>query len=420
MKWPRRSAKKPTSEKTSLTSARITFLVGTPPCALTTADAQWGTMLPQKRPSGADAPAAALESGITYGDYFNAVADFLMSQNMAVLSEISTRLLNRPVGARNIGLIRIHLVKHGAFYHPALVIWTADGHKLRMVLNVAVSPTGRKVLQEEYRALIRLNRHDGPNFVPHVFACGQGLSHPVKEPLGIFAGQWFTDFHELHVTLETGGPHQCWVAWHDRFGPTRLADKQVREFYRQAFYILTYYFNPFTFETILDWHHAAGDFVINLTTNPLQVRLITVRRFAPMFDLDGSHQPPDLQSMLDALVIFFLRTSMWMRIDRLDGVGDLVWVEASEPLASFIEGFADGLAAMARLHDLPEEFGTAVLDYLAAHPAGELTQVAERIFGLHAPPCAEKELIGKHLDDHIAQLSAPLARKSARKTGLFY
>jgi hypothetical protein len=346
----------------------------------------------------------------TYGDYFEAAADFLLADEGAVLTKVATAILNRPTGRQAIERIDIHLVKHGAFYHPALVVWYLDGIELRMVLNVAVSPAGRTTLAGEYRALQQLESGFGRSLVPRVFACGRGRGRTAKTPLDMFAGQWMCGFHETHLTQNSPTGRPQWVVWHDRRGPLHLTDRQIFQFYQQAAFILTRCYNPFTLEAILDWHHAAGDFVVNPDVDPLQVRLITVRRYAPLFDLDKT-QPLTLQTVLEALVAFFIRTSLWMRIDRLDGVGELRWAEAPDLLEAFLEGFLAGIADVARLHGLPEDFGAIVADYLATHPADALRRVAEAVLGRQNPHKAERRLIQVHLDAHIATLSALLERR---------
>ena len=389
---------------------RFTFLVGSPPRALTPDDDQWRLPLPRDRHAQSGPTSLPRQEDTTYGDYFEAAADFLLADEGAVLARAAGGILDRPIVRQAIERIDVHLVKHGAFYHPALVVWHLDGIELRMVLNVAVSPAGRTTLAGEYRALQTLESGFGRGFVPKVFACGQGRGRSAKTPLEMFAGQWMSGFHEAHLTQNSRTGRPQWVVWHDRRGPLHLTDRQIFQFHHQAAFILSRCYNPFTLEAILDWHHAAGDFVVNPDVDPLQVRLITVRRYAPVFDLDKT-QPLTLPTLMEALVAFLIRTSLWMRIDRLDGVGDLTWAQAPDLLEAFLEGFLSGIAHVARLHGLPEDFDAIVVNYLAAHPADALRRVSEAIIARQIPRKAESRLIQEHLDAHIAMLSALLVRR---------
>jgi hypothetical protein len=74
---------------------------------------------------------------------------------------------------------------------------------------------------------------------------------------------------------------------------------------------------------IFPWHHAAGDFVIRVDGEKTSVKMITVRDYVPMAGIET--EPDSEQAILDALVIFFIHLSVRMRLDRLDGVNEVVW-----------------------------------------------------------------------------------------------
>lgn len=347
--------------------------------------------------------------GITYGDYFQAAADFLLADEAAVLARAAAIVLEQPGVHSRIERVAIHLVKHGAFYHPARVTWRVEDVELQIVLNVAVSAAGRAVIPTEFDALQRLWVGPGCGLVPRVFACGRGGGADATRALPMFAAQWMDDFHELHLTTTPAGAGHRWVVWHAERGALFLTGSQVFQFYRRAIHILTRCFNPFTLEAILDWHHASGDFVVAPDTDPLQVRLITVRRYAPIFVLDGD-RPPDLQIIVEALAAFFMRTSLWMRIDRIDGVGELVWAETPDLPAALLAGFLAGLADMACLHGLPQNFTVVVHNYLAAQSGETLRALAEAIAARLDSGMDEKQLLQTHLEDHVAAFCALLAR----------
>lgn len=380
----------------------IEYRVGQPAEPITAESPQWSAPLPLQRQAlhgrqTLKPPPAA----ITYGDYFSAVCDFLTREGMAGLGHLAARAGQRPVQPAHIQRITIHLIKHGAFYHPALVTLHTDSQDLSLILNVAVSQTGRQVLPVEHRQLELLSRRFPRSFLPKVYGRGRGADATGRQ-LEMFAAQWLSDFHELHPS--TGPADEAhWTVWDTVRGPWRLSPSQVSAFHEQAAFILTYYYNPLTFEAILDWHHAAGDFVIRRDQESIIVRLITVRRYAPMFALEDETQP-DLQAVLDGLVIFLLNTSLHLRLDRLDGTGELVWAP-DHVLPAIWQGFRRGLERMAPLYHLPPEFIEAVRQYLAAHGSEGMTRVIAQVIENHARQGDGADLLSRQGPAHAAGLA---------------
>ncbi|MGC1403805.1 MAG: hypothetical protein WA974_12855, partial [Thermodesulfobacteriota bacterium] len=108
-------------------------------------------------------------------------------------------------------------------------------------------------------------------------------------------------------------------------------------------------YHPDTYEQIFPWHHGAGDFVVKLTDDGLEVRLVTVRQYGAMAD-------PSEMDRNEALLFFFLNLSIRMRLDRLDGVGELIWAE-DECLDMTWEGFKEALQVKEREGVLAPGFG---------------------------------------------------------------
>ena len=57
--------------------------------------------------------------------------------------------------------------------------------------------------------------------------------------------------------------------------------------------------------------------------------------------------------MLQALLIFFLNLSIRMRLDRYDGVGDIVWADGLV-VQSTLDGFFEGLALKPSVASMPD------------------------------------------------------------------
>ncbi len=386
----------------ALTSVDFSYLVGQPPAAITSDDPQWAAALPLDRRSAAHAPGAA--GGVfSYGDYFSAATRFLSRAEMELFVRAAAVLIPKRISPADITHVAVHLAKHGAFYHPARVVATLDGDRLALVLNVAVSEAGRSALAGEYAALERLaSRSSG--FLPRVF--GQGAARAGGCDLALFAAEWFEGYCELHLRADSGGmPH--WQVWGEHGDRRVLSGAQIADFYRRCARILTACFNPLTFESVLGWHHAAGDFIVRPEPDRLSVRLITVRRYAPLFavDADGAL---DAERLLDGLAAFFIDMSLRMRIDRLEGVGELIWAPPMV-LRPVWTGFAEGLEIMTAAHDLPPELGMMARRYLAAHPLRVLEELGRRIAARYPRASGERRLMAQHLEEHLHALADVMA-----------
>lgn len=335
---------------------------------------------------------------VTYGDYFTAARDFLSADGMAVVIRALQGVCETVPE-----VIRIHLVKHGALYHPAHVSLTAGQAQAHLVLNVAISAEGRERLPVEVAFLRELARVYPQSYLPEVYGWGVGTAGRHGD-LPMFAGQWLDGYHEVHHTISQGSIPRPWVVWDSLNPHWYFSRRQSDDFYRQAVFILTYYLNPINLHAITEWHHAAGDFVVKRKKNGhIDVRLITVRRYGALFDL-APDTVPDLNTLLEGLAAFFLRTSLWMRLDRLDGVGELDWSD-DDALLPIWEGFVRGLRQMTRVHRLPRLFAQAALHYLAAHDHNDLRRLGLGILARCPAALPEVTLMRRHLSSHSAGLA---------------
>jgi hypothetical protein len=383
---------------------RFECYVGQPPMPVTAAHPQWSAAIPvHRRATSITADGVADTAAVTYGEYFTAACDFLSADAMAVPALAIRRCLGSTVAPAP-EVVRIHLVKHGAMYHPARVTLVTGQTQVPLVLNVAISPEGRERLPAEVAHLTRLQRDFPETYVPEVYGWGRGATDR-QAPLPMFAGQWLAGYHEVHRTTGDGSGRQQWIVWDSDAGPWRLSRARVADFFRQAVFILTFYFDPYTLHAIMEWHHAAGDFVLKRKSDGnIEVRLITVRRYGPLFHQDAD-AAVDLQTLLGALTVFFLRTSLWMRLDRLEGTGALVWSEDGVVPAMW-EGFVRGLGRLAGVHHFPESFADAAVRYVAAHDRHDLRRLGLGILERYPADLPETALIRRHLGRHAARLAS--------------
>jgi len=377
----------------------VTCWVGEPPARLTGTETQWRLPLPADRHAGPSTLAT-----VSYGDYFTAVNDYLNGAGRDALALALHGQRGSVFNLSKLDGIRVHLVKHGAFYHPARVTVTLGTQRLDLVLNVAVSLAGRERLAAEAAYLGELEADFSPRFIPRVYGWGAGRIGN-REALPMFLGEWLDGFHELHPTAGAAGAgdEPPWAVWDPDQGRWHLSPGQVADFFRQAVFILTHYFDPHTLAAIQAWHHAAGDFIVRVNGAGLAVRLITVRRYGPLFHL-AQDDPLTLARLLEVLAVFFLRTSLWMRLDRQDGVGDLTWAGEAF-LAPMWEGFVQGLESMARRNDFPENFVPGVIAYLAGHDREAWMALGETILARFPGELPETDLLRRRLARHTEGLA---------------
>jgi hypothetical protein len=346
------------------------------------------------------------DSGISicYGEYFTAAQTFLEEYNYKVLQEALSRKKQKTLLIEQATAKNIYLEKHGEFYHPSRVELVFQGEVIQLVLNVAISESGRKIIEQEYSNLKRLYQESQVPYTPAVY--GKGVVKTANDPLPMFLGQWFEGFHEFHLSEASLKKREI-VVWDTVPGNSHLSDNQARALYHKAAFILTSYYHPITFEHIFPWHHAAGDFVVSLKDNQVDLRLITVRGYV---SLDTGNTDPDLQSILEAMLVFFLNLSIRMRIDRLDGVKEIAWADDFSVLET-LNGFFKGLERMplekTREIPLAEYFEY----YLLSLDEKDLLDIAEDIVDNYHPHAPERSVIQKNLEIHIGCVKQGLIKR---------
>ncbi len=343
----------------------------------------WSASLPTTRKQ----PQKVTGIPVTYGDYFSAVHSFLEKNKFEILISAFSKSMNRQIIPEEIEEIRVCLVKHGEFYHPSTVEAILDKHSYKFVVNVAISAAGRDCIEREYNCLKRLGNDFSFSSIPEAYGYGEACVKGSGHTMNMFLGEWFEGFNEFHISNDKTDNKYKILIWDSEKGNYFLSPDNTLELYRQAAMILTGYYNIETFEQIFPWHHAAGDFVIRLTSPPcpppsrgrvwegvkkgnshtIELKLITVRQYAPMFAKkeDDEETDRDVEMILEALLVFLLNLSIRMRLDRLNGVGDIVW---SDDIAvkGALKGFFQGLRRKDSTGLFSDSFDTCFHDYLVS------------------------------------------------------
>lgn len=358
----------------------------------------WHASLPSSRRFAPGDPPPAGGAAVTVGGYFQAVRAFLEGEGAGALGRLIDAEACRGPGPLE---FRLHLAKHGAFYHPCRV--AVAGREL--VVNVAVSTEGRALLEREVAVLDRLARMGPPCFVPEVYARGE---LPLKSgaTARMFLAPWFSGYHEFHLTRRGG--RQGMVVWDPEAGDRLLAPARQTALYRRAAFILTRYYDPATAAGIAAWHHAAGDFVVRLdSAGGLDARLVSAREYRPLFRRANLCGPKEV---LEGLLVFLVNLTLRMRLDRLDGTGELAWA-GEAAVAGALAGFRDALAEKPPLPDLPAPLELLFRHYLLACGREELREIgAAVVAAAFRPGSAEQGLAAAFLDEHADRLAAAVAR----------
>lgn len=221
----------------------------------------------------------------------------------------------------------------------------------------------------------------------------------------MFLGQWFEGYNEFHIARDPSDNAEKIIVWDDAGSRFFLSAEQHSELYRQAARILAYYYNAETFEQIFAWHHAAGDFIVRIENGLVDLKLITVRRYAPLIQNlnhpENSVKGPEM--ILQALLLFFLGLSIRMRLDRLDGVGDITWAD-SRAVPATLEGFFEGLALKPRTPELPDAIDQCFGYYLSLCSQQDLFELTAAVVDTFNPMFPETPIVKQHLAEHAASL----------------
>ncbi|MGB7918511.1 MAG: hypothetical protein WCF40_00485 [Desulfobacterales bacterium] len=350
-----------------------------------------------------DEPAAG--AVVTYGDYFAAVHRFLEGQRFAVLTGAVRKCLGQSVTAADLGTIRIYLEKHGEFYHPARITVAVANRRPAFVVNVAVTKIGRSYLRADFDNIRLLNDRFPYRFLPQVYCKGEATLPGRSHRLEMFLGEWLEEYHEFHLSGEPAEMNSRLVVWDPVKGTQSLSKQQRVDIYRQIAFIMTAYYDLETFEQIFSWHNAAGDFIVKTTGGQIDLRLITVRKYAPLF----VDVPRDADTILQALLIFWLDLSIRLRLDRLDGVGEYGWAE-DDMVAAALNGFFDGLALQVRFGRIPQELPDLFAGYLKALASDDRDTLLDGVVRRMKCQPSEKALIRKYLKRHGEKMTQAIDR----------
>jgi hypothetical protein len=324
-----------------------------------------------------------------YKIYFRSIEDFLKQDEFIPVLQATGRKTGREPSLNEITEIIIRAEKHGLLYHPASIELVLENRKVKFGLNVAVTDTGKRWLREETLLLKELRAKHGLPYLPAPYISGEFNS------MVFLLEDWFEGYHEFHITRDKESKHTLQL-WEFGTGYLNLDNSQSFEIYRQSSKILTLYYDFENFNYIYPWHHAAGDFIVKVDNGKIDVRLTTVRRYKPLLDFRRDEINP-----LFAVFYFFLHLSLHMRLDKIDGVGEVVWVE-DYSVDAVVQGFSEALRGKNAFNDNPGLYKEFVV-LLRSFSLDELKASFNPLFDLYAGT-KDLPVIGMNLEGHANKL----------------
>ena len=357
-------------------------------------DHLWSIPAPLNRTQSAGIFESDSDKLIHHGDFFLAARDFLKKDRYANITQAASQRLGRRLSFNEIDEIRIILDKHGAFYHPAKIEADIKDVRLSFVLNLAVTDIGRECAQREYRILKMLDADASHLFIPEVYAQGSAITKTDHVEMQVFLAEWFEGFSEFHLSRDPSDGTVKTVVWDNQRGNFFLTGDQTLHLYREIAKILTYYYNIETFQQIFSWHHAAGDFV-----------LVTVRQYRSMFQQNFHHEQKTMDAgiVLEALLIFFFDMAIKIRIDRLDGFGEIAWSDKIA-LEGMLKGFFEGLALKSPAGMSQAPLADSFRQHLLACSEADFSDLNHAIARGYPSQAPEAPVIRRHLANHIEDL----------------
>jgi len=327
-----------------------------------------------------------------YREYFHSIQSFLAREEFQPLLKAASEKLGRTIPLKEVIKIIIRTEKHGLIYHPASIEMILQQEKIKFCLNVAISDSGKAWLQEEISVLQELYATFNLPYLPEVFFGGTHNS------MFFLLEDWLEGYHEFHITRDEEGEKRLKL-WEFGKGYSYISPEQSFELYKQASKILTLYYDLKDFREIYPWHHAAGDFVVKIDGEKIDVRLSTVRRYEPLLDYTQKITP------LLALFYFFVNLSIRMRLDRIDGVGEVIW--SDDPcIKATITGFFEALKIKEDLDGYPGlagEFSGLVKSFRK----DELTDTLKPIIDMYQGS-EDLPVIANNLEEHVEALCVTL------------
>ncbi len=341
---------------------------------------------------------AASAGKISHGDYFEAIQTYFLEDGVRHLQKALALSCSPAAPPPSPERIEVVLEKHGEFYHPARIRVIAPAASQAFVLNVAATPAGHECMTNEIEALQQVIPRLPPGTLPQIYGEGQ-VENQNAQSFSMFLADWFEDHHEFHLSVDPASGQRRIVVWDTGDAPFFLPDDATPAVYAQTAYLLTRAYDFKTTRQIYPWHHASGDFVLQPLERGPDIKLITVRQYAPTLG-GADDQELDTESRLMAAMVFFANLTLRNRIDRLDGTGELAWADDTT-VAATVAGFKRAINESS-LSDL--------VPLLQSYDMADWVTLLNAVAQQYRLMPSEEALIERHIEDHAVSLQAAIRR----------
>ncbi|MCA1959852.1 MAG: hypothetical protein LDL33_03570 [Desulfomonile sp.] len=352
-------------------------------------------LLPFTRPG----PDADVSPGVTYREYFNAIQRAVLDHWSRIVDFVVQAAIPQRLDIRE---VRIIGEKHGSDYHPARIAVVCTDRTYSFVMNVALTPRGMARITQEFDVLRLLSTMPGPRYVPKVYFLGDPCAEAeTDQPIAsrMFLGEWLEAYHEFHLTEGSEEEGYDTILWDGDSGRRLLPREIAWEIFRQSAFILTWYYDLATFHEVYPWHHAAGDFVAQVKEGPVSVRLVAARQYEPRIIV-----PPSATiGPMDSLLAFFANLTVRNRLDRLDGVGRVVFA-GTDCVEATVRGFFGALRAKATGGHCNSELPACFAKLAGALSPGDWAEVFRDLVDSYNAEAPDLPAIMESLPDHIFQV----------------
>jgi len=373
----------------------VKFSYSSPAGTLPFQDEELEAHLPLDRPGAEEKTSLK----ITYKSYLRGIRHFILGNWDRFVAAVTEQA---PGGFQQVAEIEIIAEKHGSDYHPARLRARVGESHVDFVVNVALTDRGKKRLLNEFQLLNYLHSEHRQSFIPRVYflerECLSGESGD-KMRIVMFLGEWFDGYHEFHLSCNPQTGSLITVLWDMDRGHVELSSQEVQEIYRQAAFILTYYYDTERYCEIFPWHHASGDFVVCRSDAGIQVKLVTVRQYISRIVFEENRP----ENRIEALLIFLANLTVRMRLDRLDGIGDTLWA-GGHCVQGTVSGFFEGLAAKASIGSSAPPLRDELLRLLSRISPGHLAELFEAVVESYHKDAPDVAVILEHLPEHVFQV----------------
>lgn len=345
---------------------------------------------------------------ITLGLYFDAIKNIIL-QNKAQLRQIINLHPDPDHLAKgdSIKELIIRSEKHGLFYHIASAeVFFNDTFSAKFAVSTALSEDGLNCLRRDYLYTKKLSALPGcSSYLPNLYLLEES-PFPLPDHNGqglMVVGEWLEDFHEWHQSFNKEKKEYQLILWDYPRGNRFLAPKQGDKVFQQIAKILTSMYNLDSHEQIYPWHHAAGDFIVKCRKDTIEVRLISVRDYRPILAVPTGKPA----SQLTGLIVFFLHLSIRMRLDKLDGVGDTIWLN-DYVVPALTQGFFSALEEKNSLTEMPFS-PVQLLEILRSFSEEDFFSMCQPLLGIYRHEADDDfQVIQNNIKPHLAQVCEAL------------